>query len=486
MLTKYKNSFFQYGTNLLALLIFWGGMLRKSFNSDTVFHMVVEDADILTRIREGRYIAALGDAVLLKFGLRTTTSISITILTTFILLGLTMLVIQDLFAKWEPEGEWEQAGFRIGLDLVFLNVLFAENLMFGESSVYFAVAWLAAAVSVRCYARRKYPATFVMCLVAVCAYQYAAVFAAVLMAFYICMDENMHLSSRAVLREAGAVAICMGAGVVNLLSIWLLEWSDIIPSFSKHAGIGDIGEKLSALMDSLIRLHRDGGGILPNLWVPLLFALGIWILIILGSFKRRDFSTLSFPVIVYVGSNLVLYVIPLMQEEFSFPPRMSFCFYLIQGMLLACAYSMCAKRLWKALTWCGGLYLTVHLLFADFIVTNHFVSNTLDRVYINMMYEEMLKYERETGITVEKLAVIDDAYAPDQYEEVAYAVDQINERSLGTATYSLLLVETGRRFERVEVPGDVYDSCFAGKDWDYFDLEEQLVIEGDTAYWCIF
>ncbi len=135
MLTKYKNSFFQYGTNLLALLIFWGGMLRKSFNSDTVFHMVVEDADILTRIREGRYIAALGDAVLLKFGLRTTTSISITILTTFILLGLTMLVIQDLFAKWEPEGEWEQAGFRIGLDLVFLNVLFAENLMFGESSV---------------------------------------------------------------------------------------------------------------------------------------------------------------------------------------------------------------------------------------------------------------------------------------------------------------------------------------------------------------
>ncbi len=484
--TKYENRLSQYGINLLALLIFWGGMLRKSFNSDTVYHMVVADADILTRIREGRYVVALGDAVLLKLGLRTTTSISITILTTFILLALTMLIIQELFAEWKPQKQLAQVGFWCGTVLVFLNILFAENLMFGESSVYFAIAWLAAVTSVRCYARRRYPATLVMCLVAVCAYQYAAVFAAILIAFYICMDENMHLSSRAVLREAGGIAICMGAGAVNLFSIWLLEWLDIIPSFSKHAGIGDIGEKLFGLKESLVQLYRDGGGILPNLWIPLLFALWVWVLIFLSSLKQRDFSKLPFLLIVYLGSNLLLYVIPVMQEEFSFPPRMAFCFYLVQGMLLVAACDVCRKELCRALAWCGGLYLIIHLLFADFIVTSHFVSNTLDHVYINMMYEEILKYEKKTGIVVRKLAVVDDAYAPDQYEEVAYAEDQINERTLGTVTYSMIQVMTGRRFESVEIPRDVYDSCFAGRDWDYFDLGEQLVIEGDTAYWCIF
>lgn len=486
LMTVHKDRMGQFGINLLSLLIFWGGMLRKSFNSDTIYHMVVEDADILTRIREGRYIVALGDAILLRCGLRTTTSISITILATFILLSMTMLVIQGLFVAWKPEGRWAQAGFWCGLDLVFLNILFAENLMFGESSVYFAIAWLAAAVSARCYARKRYLAAFVTCMIAVCAYQYAAVFAAILVAFYICMDEDMHLSVRGILREAAGVAICMSTGVLNLLSIWLLERLNIIPSFSKHAGIGDVGEKLSALADSLVQLHRDGGGIMPDLWIPLLFVVGIWSLIIWSCYKKRDFSRLSFLLIVYLGSNLLLYVIPMMQDEFSFPPRMAFCFYLIQGTLLAVAYGVCTKESCKALTWCGGLCLIVHLLFADFIVTNHFVSNTLDQVYVNMMYEEILKYEQETGITVRKLAVIDDTYAPDQYEEVAYAQEQINERTLGTVTYSIIQVMTGRKFESVEIPQVIYDSCFAGKDWDYFDLEEQLMIEGDTAYWCIF
>ena len=58
-ITKYKNFILQNSVNLLLLLFCWGGFLRKSFNSDTVFHMVVDDADVMTRIEEGRYFVAL-------------------------------------------------------------------------------------------------------------------------------------------------------------------------------------------------------------------------------------------------------------------------------------------------------------------------------------------------------------------------------------------------------------------------------------------
>ena len=42
------------------------------------------------------------------------------------------------------------------------------------------------------------------------------------------------------------------------------------------------------------------------------------------------------------------------------------------------------------------------------------------------------------------------------------------------------------RFELAEMDPDVYDLYFAGKDWDEFNADEQIIIEGDTCYVCVF
>lgn len=142
--------------------------------------------------------------------------------------------------------------------------------------------------------------------------------------------------------------------------------------------------------------------------------------------------------------------------------------------------------MYRLLTLGGVLYLTVQLLFVHFIVTNHFVSNTLDKVYANMVYEEILKYEEETGNHVAKLAVMHDIDCAFYYHDFSFATDQINERALPTVPISLIYAVTGREFEKLEVPESVSQQYFDNKNWDYIDLDEQLVIEGDTAYWCIF
>ena len=165
---------------------------------------------------------------------------------------------------------------------------------------------------------------------------------------------------------------------------------------------------------------------------------------------------------------------------------MSFCFYLIQGLLVVVAYVVSEEKVQKLLTWGCLTYLLIHLLFADFTVTNHFVSNTLDETYTNMVYQEILQYEETTGIQVKKLAVGNDAYAPNHYNNVSYTSEQINERVVGQVTSSLMTVIAGRYFEPAEIDEEVYKRYFEGKDWDYFDLSQQLIIEGDTAYWCVF
>jgi len=101
----------------------------------------------------------------------------------------------------------------------------------------------------------------------------------------------------------------------------------------------------------------------------------------------------------------------------------------------------------------------------------------------------MLKYEDETGNRVSQIAYRNDACAPHYYEEVEYTSYEINERVLSQATNSLIKVITRREFENLEMTEEEFRRYFEeyeDKDWEYLDLSEQLVIDRDTAYWCLF
>ncbi len=475
-----------YILNLSVLLVFWGGLLRKSYNYDTVYHMVVDDADVMTRIRGGRYAAALIDYALLKFGLRTTDNISITILLSLLILAAAMYAVRSLFEKYAPDDKLAKAGFYCGLGFVFLNVQFAELLMFSEYSIYYALAYFAAALGVLFYFRKKYPAAILMYAIAVSFYQNSVVFAAILSAFYILADEKMHLSIKAVLREITAVMLCMAMGGLDLISIRILEKLDIIPLSGKVSGLGDISQKLSDAFGSFVLLNKSGGGMLPGLWLPFIFEMMILAAVIYYCIKEHKADGAVFLLMVCMGSFALLYVIPFASFEFFFPPRLSFCFFLAQGLLLVSAYLCDFAKTHRLLGLAGVFYLFVHFIFADFIVTDHLVSNALDEVYVNMVYEEILKYEKESGIQVTKLAVMKDAYAPSCYSQLSDISAPVNARTIDEVPVSIIQVVTGRDLEKTDMPAAIRDKYFKDKDWDHFDADEQLVIEGDTAYWCVF
>lgn len=472
--------------NFISLIIFWGGMLRKSFTSDTITHMFTSDADIQVNLEQGRYLRALMDYVLLKFGMRTTTNLSIAMGAAFVILAVTMTVLQHLFADWESKEVAPRIAFNMIINLWIYNVLFAEVLMFSEMSVVFALAYLFGAVATECYKKKKYIWMLVSLAVASCFYQYAVIFAAICIAFYIFVRERK-LSAQVVVRELLAVSACILIGVMNLLSILVLVRVGVLNRFYKSAGTGNLKEKLHQLVLSLVSLHKDAAGIFPSLWIPLIFIILIESLVIVECIKRKSMMELLFLQLVSLGSVALLYVIPFAQENFFFPPRMSFCFFMIQGMIAMSGFIILDSG-WKQqlLMLCVLGYLLINILFADFIVTNHFVSNTLDKVYVRMTYEKIEKYERDTGNEVENLCVVKDIDAPSYYDEVNYTSDQINERSLGILSVSIMKIVTGREFNKVEMDPKVYETYFKDRNWDYFDPEEQIVIIGDTAYWCVF
>ena len=481
-----ENGLVLFSSSFVLFLIFWVGLIRHNFNADTIFHMVVEDADILTNIEAGRYIISLGDFILYQFGLRTTTNISITMAVTFLLFSLAMVKTYRVFEDFSPKNKFLKLGFYLGTQLVFLNILFSELLMFNEYCVYFAFSYFMAAMGVEKYTQKKYFLMMISLILATTTYQYTMIFASILCATYLCIKHKGILSLQAVREEFSIIFICMGLGLLDVLSVFALEKLGVIRSFGKSMVFNTIFEKLGLAYRSFLDLNKSGSEIFPNLWLPLLFALFLWFVILFSLAKKRELKKAWYIFIVYVGSTFLLYVIPLIQTDFYFPCRMSFCFFLIQGMLILMAFSLCEDFLHNLLVVACIGYLMLHFLFSQFIVANRFVSNTLDRVYANMIYQEIQKYEANTGINVTGLSIAEDSYCIDYYDEVGYKSHQINERALGTVTYSLMEVMCDRKFEHVTMPDEIYSQYFEGKNWDYFDLSEQFIIIDNVAYWCIF
>ena len=127
------------------------------------------------------------------------------------------------------------------------------------------------------------------------------------------------------------------------------------------------------------------------------------------------------------------------------------------------------------------------------IAVNHYISNDRDEACAELVLDEINMYEENTGNTVKYIATCTDESFDRYYDNVYYTYGQINERVSGIVSYSLLIYKDKMqrntdevRFEKAPMKSGIYEKYFKGKNWDNLNLSQQMVIEGDTAYWCVF
>ena len=133
--------------------------------------------------------------------------------------------------------------------------------------------------------------------------------------------------------------------------------------------------------------------------------------------------------------------------------------------------------------------LFLETLNANVLVTDLYTSNRLDQNYVMNVEAQVEKYERETGILVQKVGICTDEKVRHYWTEyIDFYNYNINERCTAE-DWSFDMVWkrfTNRIYEKIKVPEEIYEQYFAQKDWDSFDAEEQMIFDGDTLYIAIY
>lgn len=481
MVNKYlKEKKYVYIFIFCFIFVFFGGLLRKNYNADTVYFTFLEDGGAYVWLQDARYISTIISVVLSWFGLSTTTNLSITVGVALLLCSVTCILLYELFSVFFDNKKY----FIIpACMLCFCNCLYIESLLFTETAISFVLAYFFAVLATYMYGKRQYIWMVILLFCAVCTYQVAIPFFIMITLFYIYFANGKILSKKSFVQSFVVSFVALLIGVLNMFSITILEKMNLIVR-KKNPGSGNWGDKIKAMWKSLTAIYRNADGILPAVYIPLLFSAIVLLFIFVYCYKEKNYNTMLYNFLLMICCHIVMYIIPMAMSSFRFPARMSFVFFVIQSMLLLSALDLENNR--EVIVWLGVGYLFLQFLFCSFIITNHFISNTLDKIYANMVVEVIEQYENETGQEVKYLAPHNDIDAPNSYNEVGYKAHEINERSLTIVPCSTVEMVTGRHFDKKEMPEDIYRKYFAGKNWNYFSAEEQIVFEGDTAYWCIF
>lgn len=492
---KYQNVIQVLGINLVIFLIFWGGLLHNQYNADTIYYRFQPPVDAYTfRLEEGRYVLAFLYWFLPAIGINVANRISVT--TFFNILMFVIAVTINYFALVkERKVDYLKL---LCVDLVCINVFFVELLMFAET--LFGVAYIFAALAVWCYSNKKYLGFAISVILAACTYQYTVIYVAIVLLFFIGFKYDFRLCKESVLESFLVTVWNILVAVCDILSARLLAVLGVLHSEAVEEESqmgGPLGEKVIAVLGDTVDIWRNCKDLLLGKWIFLLVSAFIVTMILLICIQCRDWNKLGYFSILFAVTYILRIFIPCTRAQFNNPPRFAFSYYLVQGLFLLIVFyllnvhekeSASAKMLLgKKLVSCVVvLYVMIQLLSVQDIVNNKYASKAIDETFVRLMYQKVQNYEAETGVTVTKFASANDIDCRDAYEEIGVASYSVNEKILGKATWSIVQAVTGREFERIPMDQDVYEKYFAGRNWDYLNLDEQLVILDDTAYWCIY
>ena len=113
-------------------------------------------------------------------------------------------------------------------------------------------------------------------------------------------------------------------------------------------------------------------------------------------------------------------------------------------------------------------------------------TNGFDMMRGKWIYQVIEKYERQTERSVEKVAFIQDDIPTYTYPDVV--TNHENNQAAWSASWNtraILEMASGRKFQEVEYPRELFESRYDVRNWDGPE-EEQIFFDDDTAYIVVY
>lgn len=133
-------------------------------------------------------------------------------------------------------------------------------------------------------------------------------------------------------------------------------------------------------------------------------------------------------------------------------------------------------------------FCIINFLYIQKIGLNLIVSNRLDEEIAYMVQDRINEYENESGKEINTILFRNDAVPTYNYRALDFEAFEIGQRAY-TASWScveMISYYNGENYNYEYMDDETFNQIFDNNDWDGIDLDEQLVFDGETAYFAIY
>ena len=469
----------------LLLTVAFGGMFHNSFCSDSVNHMLDPAGETDAFIASGRFLMALLNNFFCMIGINPARYSGATCFAGVILFAVCASLLYELFSKIVSiNGIFQRIVFTCIIALTVLNPLITDQYFYPEVMAGYTMGMLFIIIALFRLVDKKYISGFAMTLVSVLFYQSPVVVGIILFTGYLFIENEGKLSVGVFMHELLGVLSIGCAGLAEMLFLRIGVKAGITYA-AKPTSVTSITLIAKRCFSQWENLMKNSFSTVPS-FSPLLFCFVCIIVTIIMLIAAKEYFSIFYSFLVLFVMNISVFLFELISSDGTImPPRVMFTVYSMEAMvsLIAFVRINSHKRLCYAVGCMIIGYLVLQIVCCNVVVTDHFTADALDVETADMVCDKIDEYEQKTGITVTKISAAVDAHSSTTYS--CLHTGEMSQRAL-YYSMSLIRLRSGQNLERVDMDNAIYNKYFKGKDWDYPDMSEQLVIKGDTAYFVLY
>lgn len=194
-----------------------------------------------------------------------------------------------------------------------------------------------------------------------------------------------------------------------------------------------------------------------------------------------------------VGATVVSTAAPqIMQDSVYMVPRNTYAIGALFGILLVYLFSNfeISDIIKNVIIVVSIVLLGIQLINFNDILVEHYQTNFFDSKIADEIRDKVLEYEEETGNSIQYMVLYEDSDKSINYDGIRYYGD-VNVKAFGNSWGARGILDLKLERELVDETSNEekynkYSEYFENKNWDYFDIDEQLILDEDTLYLCVY
>ncbi len=480
--------------NLLLLLCAYGILYRGTFNGDTLDAMTYPDVQSQVFLGSGRYLFALIWEIAYRAGINMGKTAGVNVFLTIFLMAASAAVITAAYFRVRYKEEaWRAERFLLAdsvILLAFLNLLSLELLFFSAYALMPGVACILVAAALLAFAGRRYLLCGISLVLSVMVYQsYIGMFI-VFALLFVFIEYQGKLNKNSFLKSAVVVAGAGGACLLNIYSTKVLAGLGIIGGAAKQIESVGLGEIFVTILKTQVSILHDEYDLSMISFLPFILLAAAGGYMVYGYIKgRKSLGEWVYLFLLAAVSNLCVFAV-FFGGYLYVPPRVLVSYWsFISMMVLAALFVTDRQKAKCALLVLVNVVTFLHIINANVIISDLYVSNRLDKHYVLSVEKCIREYEESTGIKITAIGFGTDMHCEQYWTEyVDFYKFNINERCVSADWHFDMLLRdmTGRDYQKVPIPQSVYETYFEGRDWDYFHPAQQMIFVEDKLYLMIY